>query len=191
MKLSKIFNPLAMVAALTLHAVAETAAAAEKKVRFCSKEYDVETGLMSFTFQDGQVVECNLTDFSADIQKQLSLHGLSQKGGDSFAGAKGNVAEAVKSVSDVIEQLKAGVWRAAPGEGESRPRLGELAGAIARIKGVEYDVAFKAVEAATDEQRKTWRGNVKVKAVIAQIRSEEAAKALEGAAEQEININLG
>lgn len=170
--------------------MAETQAVEPKKVPFCSKEYDVETGEFSFTFSDGSITSGNIADFPADTQKQLTLHGVSQKGGDSYAGAKGNVAEAKASLEDVLNQLKAGVWRAGRGEGESRPRLGELSEAISRIKGCALEAATAAVEKATDEQRKTWRANAKVKSVIATIRAEAAAKALEGAAEQELEVDL-
>ena len=164
--------------------------AEEKKVPFCSKEYDMETGEFSFTFGDGTVLSGNLNDFSTEMQRNLSLHGVMQKGGDSFAGAKGNFVEGVASCRDVLEQLKAGVWRASRGEGESRPRLGELAAAIARIKAVPVEQAMAAVEKAKDEQRKTWRSNAKVKSVIATIRAEEAAKALEASAEKDLEISL-
>ena len=119
------------------------------------------------------------------------LHGAAQKIGDSYAGAKGDYDKAVEAAKGVIDQLAQGVWRAARGEGEARPRLGELAEAIARIKGVDRDKAMAAVEKATDEQRKQWRGNAKVKATIAQIRAEAAAKALEQAAETELVVDLG
>lgn len=54
-----------------------------------------------------------------------------------------------------------------------------LAQAIGRIKGVPTEQALNAVEKATDEERKTWRKNLRVKVAIAQIRAENAEKALE------------
>lgn len=168
--------------------MADAAVAEDKKPKFAEKEYDLDTGVVTFTFGNGKVVECNVNEFNEDTRKQLMLHGMSQKGGDSYAGAKGNFAEAIASVQDVIDQLKLGVWRAARGEGDARPRLAELAEAIARIKQVAIEAATKAVEAGTDDQRKSWRSNAKVKAVIAQIRAEKAAKALEEAGEQALDI---
>jgi len=54
----------------------------------------------------------------------------------------------------------------------------ELARAIARIKGVPLEKALLAVDKAVEEQRKEWRGNLQVKAVIAQLRAETAKEAL-------------
>jgi hypothetical protein len=181
----------AVAAGLMAEAEAATSAGSAKAPKFCEKEYDLDTGLVSFAFGNGQVLEIDSNSLSAEMQKQLMLHGISQKVGDSFAGAKGNFVEGIAAAKAVIEQLSQGIWRAARGEGEARPRLGELASAIARIKGVTQEVAMAAVEKATDEQRKAWRGNAKVKATIAAIRAEEAQKALEAAGEQELQVDLG
>ncbi len=159
-----------------------------KAPKFCEKEYDLDTGVVYFSFGNGKMLEFDTNRCSEEIRKTLLLHGASQKIGDSFAGAKQNYAVGIESAQDVIDQLLAGAWRAGRGEGESRPRLAELAEAIARIKSVVIEKATVAVEKATDEQRKAWRLNAKVKAVIAQIRAEKAAKALEEAGETELVV---
>lgn len=189
MKRSIIAASLAMLAA----AEAQTSAgAAEAKTpKFCEKEYDQDAKSVIFTFGNGQTLELKMEEVPSEIQTQLMLHGALQKIGDSYAGAKGNFSEGVANAQSVIDALKAGQWKTARGEGEGRPRLGELAEAIARIKGVEVAVAMAAVEKATDDQRKAWRSNAKVKAVIAQIRSEKAAAELQSAGEQSLEINLG
>ena len=178
----------ATVAGLGILGMAEAAPAADaKKVRFCSKEYDMDTGVVEFTFGNGKVLTIDSNSVPEETRKQLMLHGISQKVGDSFAGVKGNFVEGVANAGDTIAQLLAGVWKS-DREGDARPRLAELAEAIARIKGVELEAATKAVEAGTDEQRKGWRSNAKVKSVIATIRAEKAAKALEEAGEETLEI---
>jgi len=162
----------------------------EKKIKFAEKEYDLDTGIVSFTFGNGKTLDVDTNSFSEETRKQLMLHGASQKIGDSYAGAKGNYAEAIQAATDVVEQLLGGIWRAARGEGDAKPRLAELAEAIARIKSVSIEAATAAVEKGTDEQRKQWRSNAKVKAVIAQVRAEKAARALEEAGEQTLEINV-
>ena len=169
--------------------------AEEKKVAFCSKEYDQDesntpTGDCHWTFSDGVELSINVFELPERMQKFLTVHGAMQKGGDSYAGVKGNLADGKANLQEVLDNLKADIWRAARGEGESRPRLGELAEAIARIKAVPVEQALAAVEKATDDQRKSWRGNAKVKSVIAQIRAEVAAKALEESAEKDLEITL-
>lgn len=158
-----------------------------KKIKFCDKNWD-ETGVVSFTFGNGTKLEFDSNKCSAQTKHDLLCHGASQKIGDSFAGVKGNFVEGIANASDVIQQLYDDKWNADREGGV--PRLAELAGAIARIKGVPVDAAMKAVEAGTDEQRKSWRSNAKVKAVIAQIRAEAAAKALEAAGEQTLDITV-
>lgn len=181
-----------LAAALPL-TMAETAvaAASEGKVKFAKKEYDLDTQVGSFAFGNGTTLELDTKEYSEAIRTQLMLHGLMQKAGDSYAGVKGNFAEAIANVKDVHEQLKAGNWKAAPGEGDARPRLAELAEAIARLKSVPLEKATAAVEAASDEDRKAWRSNAKVKHAIAQIRAEKAAEALKDAGDGDLNINLG
>lgn len=161
-----------------------------KAPKFCKKEYDMDTKVVSFEFADGEVIELNVAELPQEMQTQLMLHGAAQKGGDSYAGVKGNLAEGKANLQGVIDQLKNGEWRGAGDE--ARPRLAELAEAIARIKNAPLDKATAAVEKASDEQRKTWRSNAGVKSMIAKIRAEKAAKALEAAGEnaQEVDVDL-
>lgn len=184
----------AMIGLAFLHtsAAPEGGGVEVKKVKFCDKEYDLDTQIGTFTFGNGKVLSFDLAKVSEAIRLQLAMHGASQKIGDSFAGVKGNFAEGVGNAQETIDQLYAGVWKAAR-EDDARPRLAELAEAIARIKQVPIEVATKAVEAGNDDQRKAWRSNAKVKAVIAQLRAEKAAAALEEAqksGEQALEIEI-
>lgn len=190
-RLSKLF-PLLAVATLSM---AESTPAAQptpeaKKVPFAKKTYNDETGIVAITFSDpsNTVVELDTSKCSDEIRTLLMLHGASQKIGDSYAGVKGNFGEGINNAKAVVQQLLAGEWKAT---GEERgPRLQELAEAIARIKGAPVEAALKAVEAATDEQRASWRSNAQVKAAIAQGRAEKAQKALEGSQPVELVVNL-
>jgi hypothetical protein len=170
------------------------AAAGGKRQSVCDKEF-VEnddgsvTGEVRFKFSDGVEKTVNVFDLSTEMQRRLTVHGALQKIGDSYAGVKGDVGQAKTNVDSMIEQLKDGKWKG--DRGEAGPRLGELAEAIARIKGVTVEISRAAVEKATDDMRKDWRSNAKVKAVIAQIRAENAAKELEVAGEGTLNVDLG
>lgn len=164
---------------LIMHAQAPDAAAEPSKVQFCKKTYDIETGEVSFAFGDGETITANVNDYSDKIQATLKVHGLIQKGGDSYAGAKGNYTEAKNSLREVLENLKAGEWRGSREDGQ--PRIGDLAEAIARVKGIDLAAATAAVEAAAEEKRKEWRAHPRIKAAIAQIKAEKAQKELEAA----------
>lgn len=159
-----------------------------KTPKFAEKDYDPETGVASFDFGNGKSLRVDVSELNEEIRTRLMFHGLLQKVGDSYAGAKGDYAKALESAQSVIDQLKSGEWRAARGEGGTGPRLGELAEALARIKGVTVEEARAAVDAAaaldgTEEQKaagaeklKAWRAHPQIKAAIAQNRAVKAQR---------------
>lgn len=164
-----------------------------KAPKFCDKEYDLDTGTATFQFGNGTILEKNVNELPDEIRTKLMYHGFMQKVGDSFAGAKGDYTKGVDSARSVIEQLEAGEWRSARGEGESKPRLSELAAAIARVKGIEEDQALAAVTKAAaldgseeekkqgQEKLKAWRAHPRIKAALATIKAEKAQAELAAA----------
>lgn len=156
--------------------------------KFCDKQLDLDAKVIEFTFSDGTVITADIGSLSAEIQLQLMMHGASQKLGDSYASAKGNVSEGVASLQKTIETLQSGSWTAGRADGETKPRTTELAEALARIKGIDIAAAQAAVEAADEEKRKTLRSHPKVKAVIAAIRAEKAARKAEKAEDGDFEV---
>lgn len=148
-------------------------------VRFCSKDFDEDSGSCTFSFGEGTNLALELDSLSPEIQRQLMIHGALQKIGDSYAGAKGDYTVGIAAAQAVIDLLKSGNWRASrEGSGTSGPRIGELANAVARVKGIELGEAAAKVAALDDEQRKALRANIRIKKAIADIRSEKASAAL-------------
>lgn len=145
-----------------------------KTPKFCEKS--AEGTVVSFKFGNGEVVSLDVSTLDENIQNELMMHGALQKIGDSYAGAAGDYAFAIGNAKKVIDNLNAGNWKAAREAGESKPKTGELAAAVARIKGIELDVAAGLVEGLSDEQRKALRAKAAVKAAIAAIRAEKAAE---------------
>lgn len=158
-----------------------TAAPTEAKVKFCEKS--AEGTIVSFIFGNGQELTLDVSTLDENIQTNLMIHGALQKIGDSYAGAAGDYAFAVAGAQKVIDNLLGGEWKSARegSGGESKPRVTELAEAVARIKGMELAQAVEVISGLTDEQRKALRAKDKVKSVIAQIRYEKAAKKAEEA----------
>lgn len=150
-------------------------AAEEKKVKFAEKEFDVVTGVASFRFGNGEAISLNVYELDETIQKQLMGHGMLQKGGDSYAGAKGDYAAAVDSLGSVIDALQNGRWTQER-EGVGGPRIGELAEAVAQFKGWELDKATETVRAMPEENLKKLRAAPQIKALIAKMRFEKAQK---------------
>lgn len=159
----------------------------ETKVKFCEKSS--EGSVVSFNFGNGTALTLDVSTLDAEVQTNLMLHGALQKIGDSYAGAAGDYEFAVAAAQKVIQNLQDGVWKAAREGGESKPRVTELAEAVARIKGMELAQAVEVVSSLDDEQRKALRGKDKVKAVIAQIRYEKAqAKAESATGEDDLGL---
>ena len=152
-----------------------------KKPKFCDVEYDLDASAVFFNFGNGEVLSLGMADLNDEMRQRVALHGINQKVRDSFAGVKGDFAKGIENAKAIIEQLLAGQWRAARGEGEAKPRITELAAAISRLKGIEIEVATSAVQAADDAKRKEWRAHPKIKAAIATIRAEKAQAELAAA----------
>lgn len=155
----------------------------ETKAAFCKKTWNAE-GIASFLFGNGTTVSLNVHELSDDQKFNLMMHGLLQKGGDSYASAKGDYTFGIAAVQKVCDQLLNDQWAAsrATGASEGAPRSTELAQALANLKKLDVAAVAKVVEAATDDQRKVWRKHPAIAAEIARIRAEKAtarAKAAE------------
>lgn len=155
----------------------------ERAERVCERDYDLDKKEVYFKFSNGKVLTMPVGELNTETQVNLMLHGTVQKVGDSFAGAKGDVAKAVAAAQETWDQLKSGVW-AAPREGFGGVRIGLLADAIARIKKAKVEDVRAALEIPEDaseekkkahsEKLKTLRAHPKIKAVIAAIQLEQA-----------------
>lgn len=151
----------------------------EKGKRFASKDYDLDTGEFEIEWKDGTSTKFNVDELPDEMKRKLMFHGFSQKVGDSYASAKGDIAKARTSAEETIAQLQKGEWTGER-DSESRPRLGELAAAISSIKGIPLEDATAAVTAAAESgdegaaKLKTWRAHPKIKAAILKARAEKA-----------------
>ncbi len=159
-------------------------------VKLAKKVIDLDAKSVEFQWGDNTVDEITLEGFPAEIQLHLALAGISHTLGDAYSAAKGVVSEAKRLFGERLTALRDGEWRQARGSGETKPRIGELAEALARIKGLDIAVVSKALEAADEASKKTLRSNEHVKATIAAIRNEKAQARLAKSrvAEPELNI---
>jgi hypothetical protein len=157
---------------------ADTPAVEEKKIKFCDKSS--EGTVASFSFGDGTDISLDTNELSDDVKEALMMHGLLQKGGDSYAGAAGDYKFAKERLQAVLQNLLEGKFNATRAAGEKKPKTGELAEALAALKSVEVAEASAAIEAMTEEQLKEVRAHPRVKAKIAELRAIKAAKAAEG-----------
>lgn len=92
------------------------------------------------TVKEGDMQEINVNTLTDEIQKRAKVHGVSQKVGDNFAGAAGDVDKAWQLCAEMIDQLKEGLWKdREAGEGGMRTSL--LVEAVAQIKGISVEEA--------------------------------------------------
>lgn len=142
----------------------------------------VSEDAVTIAFSNEKNLSVSLDSLSPEIQKQLALHGLSQKLGDSYAGCKGDVDEAVKLATSVSERLSNGEFNAKR-EGSGVGRVTALARAVAEITGHELAETVAMLDERTKEEKKELRKNPRVEAVMARMKAEEAAEKLEKAGE--------
>lgn len=150
------------------------------------KATSLETGSVTITFDDDVTTTLNLDDYSPEIQRQLALHGLSQKAGDSYAGAaKASEEEGVSvddyckaSVARIDEQLRAGNFNAGGGGGV---RGGIFAEALAKATGKSLDEVIDLINSMDEDTIKQVKKHPQVKAEMLSIRQARAAKAAEAA----------
>lgn len=143
------------------------------------------TGVIQFTFEDNTVQTIDVNALNDDTKFRALVHGISQKVGDSYAGAKAEenpLAFAKESAAATIAQILNGDWRAASTGGG--PRVTDLAVAFSRVTGKTVEECVEYIGTLDDAQTKDLRGRAKIKAELAKIAAEKAvAKANKLAAE--------
>lgn len=138
----------------------------------------IEGDVLTITFEDGNVLTVDINNIPSEIQTRLAMHGLSQKCGDSYAGAEAE--EAFGKAEAVAKDLQEGNWStrvAAAG-----PRTTQLAEALAAATGKSIEEAAAKLETLDDEQKKGLRAHPQIKGELAKIKAAKAAKAAEKAA---------
>ena len=126
----------------------------------------------------------DVTKCSDDIRARLALHGASQKIGDSYAGAgkaEDPIAYAEEAINETIAQLYAGEWRQTGGG--AGPKISDLAIALANATGNTQEEAQELVDSLTDEEKKAYRANPRVKLELDKLRIARAQAALKRAQE--------
>jgi len=143
------------------------------------KAVSTEDQSVAITFENGETASHTLAALTPEMVGQLALHGLSQKLGDSYAGAKDQAQELV---ANVWKNLTDGNWSV---RGEGGTRVTQLARALVRkLKAAgkeitEADAAEKIAE-LDDDAKKALNSACAVE--IAAIKAEDAKVAAEKAA---------
>lgn len=149
-----------------------------KRNEIAKKSVDTDNGTVTFAFADGgSPIVVELSKVSDANVTRLALHGMSQKCGDSYAGAE-SIADAREAVLGVQEMLYSGEWSTrAPGE----PRVAVLAEALARATGRTVEEAKTALAAMDEDARKAVSAHPGVKKARAEMALEKASAELASA----------
>jgi hypothetical protein len=134
-----------------------------------------EANGIRFSFDNGEVFEADIDALPEAMIHRLAVHGLSQKLGDSYAGAKGKGMtddDIAQGVRDLYAALKAGSF----GTGRTSTG-GKLLDAFIRWAadaGKKADEAREAFNALDDDAKKELRKAAPIKAKLAEIEAERA-----------------
>jgi hypothetical protein len=145
---------------------------AKKKIR------DDYSGV-DFTFADGTVLSAilaNIPNEGDTVHARFACHGLSQKVGDSYAGAAGSVESAIEWAGATIETLEKGDWSEAR-EGGAVDRPSRVLKAVMRLLselGKAFDEAALSEKYKAKEARDKAMARADVKAHYDAITVEEA-----------------
>lgn len=138
-------------------------------MKICKRKVLSENEIL-FQFANGKEFVVDVEAFDIEIQKRFTLHGASQKLGDSFADAA-TVDEAVEHFQALHDQLMAGDWSAKREAGTTL-----LLAALVRATG-KSEAECKAVyDRMTAEARKEALKIPAIAAAAAAITAERAAR---------------
>lgn len=160
------------------------------------KSIDLEAQTVTFDFGDGRVETFQLSNVSDEMKIQLALHGASQKGGDSYASAKGQTEGTDIDPADwsqlqaagVIKQLYEDDWTVrVAGTGA----VTDLANALAEAAECTVEDAATRLADSDKDEKAALRKHPAVAAVLARIKSERAiAKAAQAEAKADTGESL-
>jgi len=122
----------------------------------------------------------DINNIPAETISRLAMHGLSQKLGDSYAGA--DATESFARAEGVAKDLQEGNWSTRVAA--SGPRTTQLAEALAAATGKTVDEAAAKLETLDDDEKKALRSHAQIKVELARIKAEKATLAAQKAAEE-------
>lgn len=158
------------------------------RAKIMKKDYDVETGVATLAFTDGQVIEIKLDALKPKLIRQAALHGILQKIGDAAAGKGSNPEEAYEACMGVFERLQGGEWQKPSEKGEgARPSM--VIEAVMQVLSaagknpVLADVQARYTGEGAEEKRKAALTNPQVKAAYEKLKADAAVARAQKAAE--------
>lgn len=150
--------------------------------KICKKS--VTKNGVQFDFIGGDTIGIDISQLNDETIKSAILHGLSQKIGDSYAGAE-SIVEATAAAEAVIRNLVAGQWNAKASRG------GNIIEALHRVTKQPVEECQDVWAKMDDAKKAELRKHVGIKAALAEIAMEQAAAKLEAAGHADEGADLG
>lgn len=119
-----------------------------------------------FIMENGQEYVVTLDQFPDNILQELTIHGLSQKLGDTLAGAgkSKSLAEGIAQFETTLDNLQRGTWRSA--------QHGVLGEAISNLTGKPLSTVLAMLGKLDDKAKGKLRRDVAVKAEMLRLQQE-------------------
>ena len=137
----------------------------------CKKSVVVdESGMAAgakWVFADGKVVVLMLTDLGMTMLNRAAVHGILQKGGDSYSGIS-NVTEARMALESTLKAIMDDDWNRRP------DRIGILAEALHRATGQPMDEVVRKLQSLDDKAKRELAKHDQVAVLIKEIELERA-----------------
>lgn len=148
------------------------------------KSFDPATGILTFKWSDDSESTIDVKALPDDIKLLAAAHGVSQKGGDSYAsaGTKADdagmtpLAWAKAQCKSVLDAIRSGDWSRAGAGGGGEPAL--IVEALARVYGVTTDEAEAKIDAMSKEGVKALKAMPDIIGAIAAVKVERDEKRL-------------
>lgn len=134
-------------------------------------ESNGEPAGVRWDFVNGQTRTVMLSEIPGLVAK-AATHGISQKGGDSYASEK-DVDDAVEALDDTLKTLREGKWT--EGRQGGFGGVGILVKALAEVYGKDYDTVRAIIKDMTPREKQQLRQVDGVREVVQRLESEKAA----------------
>lgn len=147
----------------------------------CKKDVREDSSGVDFAFSTGDVLQVNITELPESIVTKLILHGISQKVGDSYAGAE-TAEDAQKAATEMIDRLYEGDWKTVRSTGASKTKT-VLVDALMRALEKSFEDVTELLEYKSTDERTALGKHPQIAPFVEQIKLERAQAKLDKAKE--------
>jgi len=131
----------------------------------------IDGSTINFHWADGTVTAVDTNELGDTVRDHATMHGFSQKLGDSYSGALGDLAKAKVMFQETLDALRAGDWNRKGGGFASG---GIWVEAYAKAANAEFSDALEKWNGLNEEEKAEIRKHPAVKLAKAEIEADRA-----------------